>query len=415
MQPPATPPRFHYGWVIVGTGTLIIMACLGFGRFALGMLLPSMGASLGLDYAQMGFISTGNFIGYLAAVFLSGMLTAQLGARRLITAGLAVVAASMMAVSQAQAYPQVLLLYFFTGFGAGTANVPIMALIAHWFERSLRGRAAGFIVSGSGVAIVFSGWMIPAINARVGPEGWRWSWLVLGGLALAITVIAATLIRNRPAERGLAPHGHAFHRPLAQPSSVPPGPHRQPPAGAGRRTLTHLGLVYFLFGFTYVIYATFIVTALVQERGFSEASAGQFWMWVGAISILSGPLFGGLSDRTGRRAALMMVFAMHTGAYLLVALRLPDAFAYLSIFLWGIGVWSVPSIMTAAVGDYLGAERAAAAFGTVTLFFGLGQIVGPGLAGVLADATGSFAWSFVMAAAMTALAVLLSSALRSPA
>lgn len=398
-------PR-HYAWVIVGTGTLIIIACLGFGRFALGMLLPSMGQTLALDYAQMGFISTGNFVGYLSAVVLSGLLTSRLGARYLIAFGLTLVAGSMMAVSQAQSFTQVLVFYIITGFGAGAANVPIMALIPHWFERSLRGRAAGFIVSGSGLAIVFAGWMIPAINAQVGPEGWRWSWLVLGLMALVITVIAAALIRNRPAELGLRPLGD---NPAAGNSTTATGPLEH-----GGQVITHLGVVYFLFGFTYVIYATFIVTSLVQERGFTEAAAGQFWMWVGAISIVSGPLFGTLSDRLGRKTALMMVFALHTAAYLLVALRLPDAFVYLSIFLWGIGVWSVPSIMAAAVGDYLGAERAAAAFGTITLFFGVGQIAGPGLAGVIADVSGSFAWSFAMAAVMTSLAVVLSSALRRP-
>ena len=68
--------------------------------------------------------------------------------------------------------------------------------------------------------------------------------------------------------------------------------------------------------------------------------------------------------------------------------------------------------MAASVGDYLGPERAAAAFGTITLFFGAGQIVGPGLAGLLADYTGTFQWSFAMAAVVTALAVILSSALR---
>ena len=33
------------------------------------MLLPSMAATLQLSYAQMGFISTGNFIGYLLPSF----------------------------------------------------------------------------------------------------------------------------------------------------------------------------------------------------------------------------------------------------------------------------------------------------------------------------------------------------------
>jgi hypothetical protein len=39
---------FYYGWVIVATGALCMVACLGFGRFALVMLLPSMAATLEL-------------------------------------------------------------------------------------------------------------------------------------------------------------------------------------------------------------------------------------------------------------------------------------------------------------------------------------------------------------------------------
>jgi len=405
-MPRSAPLPFHYGWIIVATGTLIIIACLGFGRFALGMLLPSMGASLSLDYAQMGFISTGNFTGYLLAVLISGLLAARLGARRLILAGLTLVAGSMIAVSQSHGFWSVLLLYFLTGFGAGTANIPLMALVAHWFGRSLRGRAAGFIVSGSGVAIVFSGWVIPLINSHLGSEGWRWSWLLLGLLVAIIALLSLLLIRNRPADMGLRPLGLS---PKESESHHQDSPH--PHAG---RIITLLGAIYFTFGFTYVIYATFIVTTLVQERGFSEVLAGQFWMWVGFVSIFSGPLFGTLSDRLGRKPALMMVFALHTLAYLFVALPLSTSFAYLSIFLWGIGVWSIPSIMAAAVGDYLGAERAAAAFGTITLFFSVGQITGPGIAGVLADYANSFGWSFAMAAAITTLGVLLSSTLRSP-
>ncbi|MCB1763671.1 MAG: MFS transporter [Gammaproteobacteria bacterium] len=402
----ATPPTIHYGWVIAGTGTLIIFACLGLGRFALGMLLPSMGASLAIDYTQMGFISTGNFTGYLSAVLVSGLMAARLGERRLIVAGLALVAVSMVAVSQSQGFHSVLFFYVLTGFGAGVANIPMMALVAHWFSRSLRGRAAGFIVSGSGLAIVFSGWTIPLINHQLGSDGWRWSWLLLGVLVSVIALVALILLRNRPAQMGLRPLGIAPHSSDS---------HQQDTDRASALPIiVHLGSIYFTFGFTYVIYATFIVTTLVQERGFSEALAGQFWMWVGIVSIFSGPLFGTLSDRLGRKPALMMVFMLHTLAYLLIALPLPGNFTYLSIFLWGIGVWSIPSIIAAAVGDYLGADRAAAAFGTVTLFFGIGQIAGPGIAGLLADFTQSFSWSFVMAAGVTLLGLLLSSLLRHP-
>ncbi len=394
----------HYGWVIVATGTLVIFACLGFGRFALGMLLPSMGADLGLDYAEMGFISTANFVGYLAVVVVCGLLTERIGARRLIVAGLALVAGSMIVVSQAVGFWSVLALYVLTGCGSAAANVPIMGLVSHWFRRSLRGRAAGFIVIGSGPAIIVSGLLVPAVNQQLGAAGWRVSWLVLGIAALLVAGLALALLRNDPAELGLEPLG----------SDPPPRPSAAPAPQHPRAVIAHLGAVYFLFGYTYVIYATFIVTTLVEERGFSEALAGQFWMWVGAFSLLSGPVFGSLSDRLGRKAALMMVFALQGAAYVLIAAELPGAFVYLSIFLFGSAAWSIPSIMAAAVGDYLGPARAAAAFGTVTLFFGIGQIAGPGIAGMLAEQSGSFSGSFWMAAGMAALALALSALLQRP-
>ena len=65
----------HYGWYVVAAGTLCVFAGLGFGRFALGMLLPAMGASLKLTYSQMGLISTSNFVGYLLAVLVCGYLS----------------------------------------------------------------------------------------------------------------------------------------------------------------------------------------------------------------------------------------------------------------------------------------------------------------------------------------------------
>jgi MFS family permease len=70
--------------------------------------------------------------------------------------------------------------------------------------------------------------------------------------------------------------------------------------------------------------------------------------------------------------------------------------------------------MVAAVGEYVGAERALAAFGYITFIFGIGQIAGPAAAGVLAEATGSFSSSFIMAAIMAAAAAALAGLLKPP-
>jgi len=160
---------------------------------------------------------------------------------------------------------------------------------------------------------------------------------------------------------------------------------------------------------------TFIVTSLVKEHGFSEAIAGSFWSAIGFLSLFSGPVFGTLSDRIGRRGGLAIVFSIQTAAYLLVALPLPVEALYLSIACFGVVAWSIPSIMLAAVSDQVGPEHALSAFGFITFVFGLGQIAGPAVAGLLAERTGSFHSSFGMAAAFAALAIALTTRLRKPA
>jgi len=400
---------FHYAWVIVAAGMLSIVACLGFGRFALGMLLPSMATTLKLTYSQIGFISTGNFVGYLIAVLFCGQIARRTGSRRLIVTALVVIGASMALISRAESFSAILVLYFITGMGSGAANVPVMGLITAWFDRTIRGRAAGFVVIGSGFAIIISGKLIPFVNRMAGPEGWRTNWLILAGAVTAIAVIGHLFLRNKPEDKGLEPLGGEGKTiiPVAQSQEKGASIYRN-------KTLYLLGSVYFLFGYTYVIYATFIVTTLVKERGFSEAVAGNFWSWVGFLSLFSGPLFGTLSDRLGRRAGLMIVFSFQMLAYLLVAAHLPPFFLYLSIGCYGIVAWSIPSIMVAAVSEYVGLDKALAAFGFITFIFGLGQITGPSIAGVLAEKTGSFSTSFFMAAALAALAIALTGFLKKP-
>ncbi len=367
-----------------------------------------MGASLGLSYSQMGAISTVNFLGYLVFVLASGALAQRVGTRAVITASLAVVGVSMILVGRASGFVSIVVLYMLTGLGSGGANVPMMGLIAAWFRPRLRGRAAGFVVIGSGFAILLSGWMIPALNRMGGPEGWRLSWMVIGSIVLAVAGLCGLVLRNRPSELGLPPCGKADPAEEADGRLVPVE------GQTLRKTVLHLGAIYFLFGFTYVIYVTFIVTVLVKERGFSEAAAGQFWSWVGLLSLFSGPVFGTLSDVAGRRAALVSVFAFQTAAYGFVAFRLPIVFLYLSIGLFGIVAWSIPSIMAALVADHVGPANTPKIFGVITFIFACGQMAGPAIAGALADASGSFATSFLMAAVGTTAAGALSLFLTPP-
>lgn len=396
-------PTIHYGWHIVWAGTFCIFASLGLGRFALGMLLPAMGNGLHLSYAQMGLIGTMNFIGYLLAVLCCGFLAARFGQRELIFIALLVIGLSMLAISRATGIITIALLYTVTGFSSGAANVPMMALVASWFATHKRGKATGFVVIGSGFAILLAGKIVPLLNGS-GPAGWRTSWQVLGLVVLVVAFVCFRVLRNRPQEKGLLPYGQETHECTTAT--------RQAPVSV--KEIAHLGAIYFLFGITYVIYATFLVTTLIQEHGMSEGEAGSCWAWVGFLSLFSGPVFGTLSDTIGRKATLIIVFCIQSISYWLIAAHLPIIFLYLSIGCYGIVAWSIPSVMAALVGDYAGPEKVARVFGLITFIFALGQIAGPAIAGVLAEQSKSFSGSFVMAGGLTLLAALLAAALTRP-
>lgn len=397
-KPTFSKSKIHYGWVNVGVGFLIIFACLGLARYAYTMLLPSMQAGLGLPYDKMGFIGTGNFCGYLLSVVLAPSLIRRFKPRAVITGGLLIITLSLFGMGASRGFLIPLTLYFMVGIGSGFANIPTFALASFWFRSDQRGKAAGLMIGGMGAAIVLAGVMVPLLNRSFGPDGWRVGWQLMSLIALSVTILAAWLVRNHPSDMGLEPVGQMPFTTNDQQVQ-----HERKGDGA---LLVRLGLFYMAFGSTFMVYGTFIVTTLVREYGFSEAKAGMYWSWVGFFSLFSGLVFGLLSDRIGRKYGLALAFAVQSSAYLLAGLRPESQWLILSIILFGSAVFSIPAIMAAAVGDYLGINRAAAAFSTITIFFAVGQTVGPTMAGVIGRATGSFTGAYLLAALITASAAV---------
>jgi MFS family permease len=389
---------FHYGWVIVAVGFLIIFACIGLARYAYTMLLPSMQFGLGLSYDRMGFISTGNFCGYLLSVILAPRLIRRFGPRIVICAGLAPITLALLAMGRSNGFIAPFALYLLVGMGTGFANIPTMVLINHWFHSDRRGTAAGLMIAGNGAAIMLAGFLVPYLNRVFGADGWRAGWLLLGAVALVVGILAAWLVRNHPADVGLEPLGRSL--PLSPEQLIP---HERRGDGA---LLVRLGMLYLAFGATFMVYGTFIVATMVREYGFSEAKAGLYWSWAGFFSFFSGVLFGALSDRIGRRYGLALVFGVQSAAYLLAGFKPGSGGLMISIFLYGLAVFAIPAIMAAAVGDYLGPSRAAGAFATITIFFAAGQTIGPALAGMIARTTGAFTGAYLLAALITALAMI---------
>ena len=144
------------------------------------------------------------------------------------------------------------------------------------------------------------------------------------------------------------------------------------------------------------------------------AKAGQFWIWLGICSLFCGPLFGGFSDRFGRRAGIAASLSFQAAAYALIALGSGDWSVYVSVTLYGLSAFGLPLIMGATVADYASPATSASILGTLTAVFGTGQILGPILAGVMADHSGEFTAAYLAAGSLAALAIALTMTLPDP-
>ncbi|MGD9494987.1 MAG: YbfB/YjiJ family MFS transporter [Armatimonadota bacterium] len=156
----------------------------------------------------------------------------------------------------------------------------------------------------------------------------------------------------------------------------------------------------------YATLTTFFVKALIAEGGLSQQAAGNLFMLMGWFSLVCGLIWGHVSDVIGRKGALVIVYLIQAAAFALFALwPLVPGFT-LSAILFGLTAWSIPAVMAASCGDMLGSRMAPAALGFITLFFGIGQALGPTIAGAIADATGSLLPAMLLAAAVAVLGAL---------
>jgi MFS family permease len=99
----------------------------------------------------------------------------------------------------------------------------------------------------------------------------------------------------------------------------------------------------------------------------------------------------------------VIVYIIQATAFGLFALLPSTPGFVLSAVLFGLSAWSIPAIMAATCGDLLGPRLAPAGLGFVTLFFGIGQAAGPGVAGIVADANHSISPALLLAAGVALL------------
>lgn len=363
-------------------GIIALAAAIGIGRFVYTPILPPMEEGLGLTKSQAGFIASANFLGYLLGALAASTPRLPGSRRTWLVATLAVSALTTAAMGLTGTMPLFLLLRFVGGVASAFVLVFASALVLDRLIAAGRGDLAGLLFAGVGLGIAISAALVSGLLYAGGD--WRDLWLASGGLALAAVVAVFALVPDRGADGKASGSGKA---------------------SGNQRALVSLIVAYGLFGFGYVITATFLV-AIVRDApeirplepliwivvGLAGAPSVIFWSKVGArIGIPQAFVVACLVEAVGVAASVLWISA---AGVILAGILLGGTFM-------GITALGLIEARRLTSGD----PRRILAL--MTAAFGLGQIVGPSFAGVLFDISGSFLLPSMAAAGALLVAALL--------
>ncbi|MCL5734794.1 MAG: MFS transporter [Actinobacteria bacterium] len=389
----------RYRWVVLFMGFLGVFGALGFGRFGYSAILPSMQKDLDITSAAAGSLASWNLGGYVVMCAIGGILASRFGPRKIVSIGTVLAAVGMLVTGLAGGMVSASAGRLLTGLGGGMCLVPSVALMSAWFDARRRGLASGIVTSGSALALVIAGPIVPRIIEVGGIHGWRWAWFFFAALTFIVGILTIALQRDRPRDASNA----GTKVTCAKVTKVPLGL-----GGIARsRYAWHIGFIYMMFGFSYMIYFTFFQKRLTADLGFSSQSAGFIFLIMGIASLLCGVIWGTISDRIGRGRAIAVMCLAQAGAAVLFALWPTTAGLIISAAIYGLCSLAVPGIVGAGCGDQFGPVLASASLGFVTIFLGVGQVAGPYSAGKMEDIFGTLTYSYLLAAGVFFIGTVL--------
>lgn len=372
---------------------------LGVTRFSYGLLLPPMREDLAWSYTLAGAMNTVNALGYLLGALAMPRLLKRFGAAQMLVVG-AVMASGFM-----------LLTGFFTTVAPLLAQRLLAGVVSAWVfvaggllaaqlgarEPGHGGLLLGVYYGGTGLGIVFSALVVPAVEQIMQAwspgmaHAWAWAWWAL---ALGCVIATLVLLGRTGALKELA---------AGQGGAKTVAPEAEKTGAVASSTLFRWRAFsfalagYALFGVGYIGYMTFVI-ALLREQAATTSMVTVFYTLLGLAVMASSRVWARLLDRYQGGQALALLNALLGCAVVIPAWTAWQPALILSGVLFGGVFLSVVASTTALVRHNLPACAWGAGISAFTIVFAAGQIVGPTMVGWIADGAGGLARGLVISA-----------------
>ncbi|MCX4511546.1 MFS transporter [Streptomyces sp. NBC_01619] len=404
---PRRPGRVHRAWFVAAVAFVTIIGAAAF-RSLPGLLIDPLHAEFGWSRGTIGLAVSVNLALYgLTAPFAAALMD-KYGIRKVVAVALTIIAVgSGLTVWMTAAWQLLLCWGLLVGLGTGSMALAFAATVTNRWFTERRGLVTGILT-----AAAASGQLIflPLLSWIVQEHHWRPAAVTVALAALAVVPFVWLLLRDHPADVGLAPYGAKEFVP--KPAPV---------AGAARRTLTVLfsaartGPFWLLAGTFAICGAS--TNGLVQthfvpaahDHGMPITAAASLLAVIGVFDVVGTIASGWFTDRYDARRLLAVYYALRGVSLLFLPMLLaPSVHPPMIFFIVFYGLdWvaTVPPTIALCREHY--GDESAIVFGWVLASHQVGAAIVAFAGGAARDVFGSYDVVWYASGALCAAAALM--------
>lgn len=361
----------------------------GGARFAIGLTFRPMVDEFGWARGELGLAVAAYMLVSAVATFIAGRLADRLSPRALLIGGAVIGGIGIGLMSLVTQPWHALLLYGVVfAIGNGIASLVIVGVIVVRIYPGRAGLANAVAISGMSVGQLV---MIAVLAGLLAQIGWRSVFVWIGIAHLALLPLLFAL----PGASRTQPGGAAVSLGEA--------------ARTGRFWL--LLAIYAICGFD-DFFVTTHVAAFAQDRGLGILAAGNLLAFMGLTGLAGVVASGFTSDRLGPVWPTAAAFAARVVVFGWIAFDQSPVSIALFALVFGATFLVTAPLTVVFVRESFGTKNLGALTGLITMVHQIFGGIGAWGGALIFDATGSYDAAFVLALAVSALALTLTLGLR---